>query len=546
MNRLSLPLGFSQGVQGRGARDWRDTSATGIRLPTFIYIWNEAVGEYSGASGKVVFTEATWPLIETVRDFLGSCGVESYLVGGAVRDALLGRDTADLDISVAGDARKLAWELADALGGRYVLLDELHQVARAVLVREGRRWFVDLSTLRGDILSDLGSRDFTIDAMALPLIQADGSTPERWLSAEQLIDPYGGVADLGRRQVRAVGPGVFQRDPVRLLRAVRLAAQLGFSIEAVTQELLRSQAALVAGGSAERVRDELCLMLAHAGAASHLRQLYELGLLLNVVPELAPTVGSEQPKEHFWDVFEHSLETVAALALVLQEKGANELSREVPWSERLAQHFDQEVSSGHNRRTLLKLAALLHDIAKPQTRSVEESGRIRFLSHAVKGASLATTIMEHLRFSNREISLVETAIRYHLRPLQMSGDEALPTPRAIYRYFRDAGEAAIDTLFLSLADHLAARGPMLDFAGWRAHAEQVRYVLEEHFREVSVTRPPKLVDGHDLIGGFGLKPGPLLGQLLEMVREAQAAGEVHTKEEALALVKRYLGSSNIR
>jgi len=153
--------------------------------------------------------------------------------------------------------------------------------------------------------------------------------------------------------------------------------------------------------------------------------------------------------------------------------------------------------------------------------------------------------MERLRFSNREIKLVEVSIRHHLRPVQMTGGEELPTRRAIYRYFRDAAEAAIETLFLSLADHMAARGPTLNLASWQRHAEQVGYVLSQHFREASVTHPPKLVDGHDLMSHFGLKPGPALGQLLEMVREAQAAGEVATREEALSLVGRYLKERSV-
>ena len=491
---------------------------------------------------EITFEDTLASLTARVRDFLASRGVESYLVGGVVRDALLGRGTTDLDLAVAGDARELARGLADTLGGKYVLLDEIHQVARAVLVIGGSRWYIDLSALRGDIVADLGDRDFTIDAMALPLFRTEGGFLEVAWSMEQIIDPYGGLADLRGRQIRAVSPGVFNNDPVRLLRGVRLAAQLGFAIEAGTQEMIQAHASLIASSAPERVRDELCLILSQVEAAAYLRQLYGLGLLLNIIPELAPAVGSEQPKEHFWDVFEHSLETVAEVALVLRERDMDGLANLVPWSEALARHFDQEVSSGHSRRLLLKLAALLHDVAKPQTRSLEQSGRIRFLGHAGKGASQAALIMERLRFSNREIGLVEAAIRYHLRPVQMAGGEALPTRRAIYHYFQDAGEAAIDTLFLSLADHLAARGPNLDLSDWREHAEQVRYVLEEHFSEVSLARPPKLVDGHDLMRSFGLKPGPALGQLLETVREAQAEGEVSTREEALALVERYLNS----
>ncbi|GAI02655.1 unnamed protein product, partial [marine sediment metagenome] len=211
----------------------------------------------------------------------------------------------------------------------------------------------------------------------------------------------------------------------------------------------------------------------------------------------------------------------------------DEVLAAAPWSAVLAQHFDLEVSSGSTRRLLLKLAALLHDIAKPQTRAINEGGRIRFLGHAKEGAAIAANILERLRFSAKEIKLVEIMVRHHLRPGQISHDE-LPSHRAIYRYFRDTAEAGIDILFLSLADHLATRGPHLDLAQWQEHAQLVEYILAQRFEQGSLVVPPKLVDGHDLINIFGMSPGPEIGEFLEAVREAQASGEVATREEALS------------
>jgi poly(A) polymerase len=161
------------------------------------------------------------------------------------------------------------------------------------------------------------------------------------------------------------------------------------------------------------------------------------------------------------------------------------------------------------------------------------------LGHAKEGAALAVNILERLRFSGKEIKLVETMVQHHLRPMQMSHD-GLPTRRAIYRYFRDTGEAVIDILFLSLADHLATRGPNLDLTEWQKHAQTVEYILSQRFQEKSLVVPPKLIDGHDLINIFGLSPGPKIGQLLEAVHEAQASGELATREEALAYIRRQL------
>ena len=253
----------------------------------------------------------------------------------------------------------------------------------------------------------------------------------------------------------------------------------------------------------------------------------------------------EQPREHSWNVFDHSLQTVIAVDFLLHQGSwqyaSDEVLAVVPWSEALAEHFAQKVGGGSSRRSLLKLAALLHDICKPETKAVGEDGRTHFLEHAKLGAAAAVDILARLRFSGKEAKLVEIVINYHMRPGQMS-QQGLPTQRAIYRYFRDTGEAGIDILFLSLADHLATRGPNLDIAGWTEHTRMVEYVLEKHFEQQKLVEPVRLVDGHDLINIFGLSPGPALGEILEAVREAQASGELSDRQEALDYIRQRLAT----
>ena len=312
------------------------------------------------------------------------------------------------------------------------------------------------------------------------------------------------------------------------------------------EKQIKHHARLIGRVAGERVREELLRLLVLPDGGQHLESLEGLGLLDNIFPELVPTKGVTQPREHCWDVFEHSLRTVKAVDFLLREGdweyAGGEALEAVPWSAELAQHFSREVGHGSTRKTLLRLAALLHDIAKPQTKMVEQTGRTRFLGHPQEGALAVTAILARLRFSTREIKLVEILVRYHLRPTQMS-HEGLPTNRAIYRYFRDAGEAGIDILFLSLADHLATRGENFDIAHWREHAEIVAHVLAKRAGEEKLTAPPKLVDGHDLIDLFELTPGPRFAEILEAVREAQAAGEVTTREEALQYIQHTLDIS---
>jgi poly(A) polymerase len=481
-------------------------------------------------------------LLTSVNNFLTEQKVKSYLVGGFVRDVLLGRETADIDIAVAADGVEMAQQIASALGGRFVLLDKENRVGRVVVVDKevpsGGRWELDFSTFGDSIEPDLAQRDFTIDAMAIDLRELVKDYAD-----VHLIDPFKGWADLQHGVIRSVSARAFPSDAARLLRAVRLAAELNFAIERQTEVLIQRYSHLIANVAGERVREELLRLLSVPQSEGFLPYLDDLGLLTAIIPELAGTKGVEQPKEHFWDVFEHSIKTVIAVDFLLHqgswEYAGDEVLAIAPWSEVLAQHFAQEVSRGSTHRLLLKLAALLHDVAKPQTKAIGEDGRMHFLGHAKLGAAITASILERLRFSSKEVKMAEVMVREHLRPGQM-GQEELPTHRAIYRYFRDTEEAGIDILFLSLADHLATRGPQLNLASWQEHTQMVEYVLAQHFEQERLVVPPKLLNGHDIINIFGLSPGPKIGKLLEAVREAQASGEIATREEALTFIRAHL------
>jgi len=494
---------------------------------------------------------------------------QGYIVGGFIRDRLLGRKTNDIDIAVSGDAIAIARKVAKEIGGKFVILDDVNNIARVVVIEgeqlggtsqnqelRGVEWHFDFSSFTGDIKSDLARRDFTINAMALELSQfitaskATAMSPPKSASplAEKrpplkLIAPFSGREDLRNKTVRAVSEKIFEADPARLLRAVRLAAELGFTIEPNTESLIRRYCQAITEVPGERVREELLRLLALPRAAFYLRYLDKLGLLLALIPELAESKGVEQPTVHFWDVFEHSVQTVAAVEFLVRESDweySNEdMLSTVPWSDTIDRHLSQEVSSGSNHKILLKLGGLFHDIAKPMTKSIDDTGRARFLGHTKQGASMAANILERLRFSNREITIVESLVYHHLRPVQMANEE-LPTPRAIYRYFRDTDELGIDILLLALADYLASRGPLVSMEEWRKNCQLVNYILAEHERQQTKILPVKLIDGNDIMREFGLPAGPLIGKLLAMVNEAYASGELNTREEALILVQKEL------
>ena len=477
-------------------------------------------------------------LLGRVARWLREQGAEAYLVGGSVRDALLGRAPHtfhDLDFAVPADGMALARRLANQLGGAFFPLDSERDTGRVVLIEpDGTRFYLDFARWRGDSLrDDLADRDFTINAIALGVGQRDAA----------LIDPFNGQADLAAGIVRAVSEQSFAKDPLRALRAARMEAAFGFRIEPHTEALLRQAIPRLDRVSRERVRDEVYRILAAPGAAGHIRRLDGLGLLGAILPEITALKGVTQSSPHRFDVYGHTLQVLEALeglyAWLWPEAGysplaAGMMARLEEWRDELRDHLSQPTSGDRDRATLLKLAALLHDAGKPQTRSQDESGRVRFWGHEKSGAEIAARALRRLRFSGEEVTLARRVVAHHLRPLHLSRAEKV-TRRAVYRFFRDTGEAGVDVVLLSLADHMGIT------AEWPRAADVAAILLEAYFyRRREIISPPKLVGGRDLMAEFDLAPGPRIGELLERVREAQAEGRISKRQEALSLVSEIL------
>lgn len=466
-------------------------------------------------------------------------GAAVYVVGGFLRDSLLGRPSPDLDIAVAADPAAVARRLGSALDGAPFPLGAEHGVHRVNLRRPlDGIGHIDVSALRGTVEQDLALRDFTINALA-------------WQpGAEALVDRHGGAADLAAGVLRLVGDTAVRDDPLRGLRAVRFAAELGFRVEPGAAAVIRRDAALLGRTAGERQRDELARVLDTPVAAAMLRLADDLGLLDVLIPELIPGKGCIQPKEHVYDVFDHEVETVAVLDALLgppplpddpQGDRYAALWQGLPDAAAVRARYDAQAAEGRTHRALLKLTALLHDVAKPQTRAVQPDGRVRFFGHDDIGAQVAAAVLERLRFTARETRLAALLIKEHLRPGQLASGRRLPTRRALYRFFRDLGDAAPDLLLLNLADHAAARGAEMPDEAWAGHAAYIRWILERRSADQELVRPPRLVTGDDLMRGLGLAPGPLIGRLLESVREAQAAGRVKTAAQALSLARTLAG-----
>ena len=446
-----------------------------------------------------------------------------WLVGGAVRDRLLGRGAGavtDLDLVLEGDVRDSARTLGRAAGASSFELSDDFGSWR-VIARD-RSWQVDLSPLRGATLQDdLALRDFTVNAIAEPL------------QGGERVDPYGGAADLAAGRLRAVGPRAFADDPLRTLRLVRIAAELSLEPDAATLRLARAQSPRAAGVAQERVFAELKRIIGGdgAGVVGSLRRMDELGLTAALLPELDAMRGIEQNRYHHADVHAHTIEVLEQTLAIEADAGAAAFGDEhVPALRAL---LAEPLSDGVDRAFALRLGALLHDVAKPATLAIHDDGTPTFIGHDRAGAEIAREILTRLRASEKLKAHVAALARHHLR-LGFLVHERPLSRRALYRYLKTCEPVEVDVTVLSVADRLATRGRKAQ-ESIAKHLELGREVLPAALQWRATGRRTPLVRGDKLAAALRLDDGPELGRLLAEIDEAQFAGEVATRDEALRL-----------
>lgn len=478
-------------------------------------------------------------ILARVDAFMQERQTPCYLVGGWIRDQLLNRPVSRLDVDLTMSRKAIAHsrDLAKALKAAFVLLDEENGCARVVISKEEVRIVLDFSDFRASTIEgDLSRRDFTVNAIAVALTD--------WVrepaNPKPLIDPLGGEQAIREKKLIACFAGAFKEDPVRILRAGRFSAQLSFRLDASLPALMAEAAPRLSTVSAERVRDELMAIFETDKAFEAICLLNDAGALDVILPELSAGRGLDQGDFHHLDVLRHQFEAVAQADRFLTDF----IEFSEPLRQVLGDYCAQELVEHRSRKGLIKLSALLHDIGKPHCRQVHPDGEIWFLGHEHAGAAFAEKIVQRLRLSNRESEMVCQLVLHHLRPGFLSRESQL-TRRAIYRFFKDLGDHGPACLLEWWADRLATRGKKsrLD------QIDQHRQFLEEmlrcyFFKAEAVVRPKRLVDGHQLMAAFGLKPSPRVGELLDMIEEAQAEGRIGTSEQALALAKRHLHEDN--
>lgn len=436
---------------------------------------------------------------------------ETYIVGGAVRDLLLGRPPRDWDLATRQDLQGLAPRLARKLNAHQVPLGKPgHPLIRLI----SADCTLDLTPLEGNGLrQDLQRRDFTINAMA-------------WDPREgQLIDPFGGREDLQSGVLRRVTLRGFRQDPLRLLRAYRFAAQLNFSLDPETEAQIQREAPQITAAAGERVRDELFMLMAVPQSHPHIRAMAESGLLFAIFPELIPTQGCRQGRHHDMDVWGHTLTAYRHLEALLM----------VPDPLAAVGGSTGEIADA----PLLKLVCLLHDMGKPPARTVYGNGTVHFRGHATQGAGMAEDVCRRLRLSVAQSRCVTHLIRRHLDPLHLfqAHQKGHLTSRGIIRLFNRNHPRVLALLLQALADSQGKRETQsAETMGFQQFLIALGTRYETQYLTQRAHTP--LLTGKDLIRELNLSPGPRFKAILDQIQEARLSGDLKSRHEALALAIR--------
>lgn len=477
---------------------------------------------------KLKFSPKDRRLLKSVYNFAKPRRVKLYLVGGILRDLLLGREkeNPDFDFAIKKGAIGFGRNLARKLRAGFVVLDKEHGACRVVKKVNDKIYTLDFTDFRGhDLEKDLLHRDFTINAIALELA---GVFTEGDLD-NLLIDPCCGQADLKKRAIRAVNKRTFAEDPLRVLRAFSFSCSLGFEIDEETLKLAKKEKVKLARVSFERIRDELFKIFTTENTYACFSQLDKLGILKVIFPETQKMRGIGQGPYHHLDVWQHTLETVRQIELLIQETKNNK---------DIQDFLNETISADRKRKALIKLAAFLHDIGKPAALR-HEDGKTIFHGHERIGLRMTEEISKRLRLSNDEVNSLKTIVLWHLRPGFMADIEEL-TARAKFRYFRDTGRDAISILLLSVADQRATKGPLTTKVSRMHHEKVVFSLIREYFKDKKEKKAPRLINGDCLIKEFKLEPSSLIGKILSEVEELQAIGRIKTKQEALRAAKKII------
>lgn len=481
---------------------------------------------------------------------------QAYYVGGIVRSSLLKRPSTDIDLCLPkADVKTAALALAKKLKAAAFEMDAEYGVWRVVTHKDKIQ--LDLTAFQGpDLKADLLRRDFTFNALAYPVtaVPQIQITPQKNANAQillkrlrrdKIIDYAGGLADVKRKLIRATNPRVFKEDPLRMLRAFRSAAELKFTILPATLTLIKKYAPRIQEPAGERVHEELVRLFNTPRAYEHLVRMDLCGLLTAVFPELAAQRTCAEVYYGKGGVLKHTLLVFKRMEYLLEH------------IEKAFPRYARKLADVPAQKPLFKMAALLHDVAKPSTAKMKD-GRLRFFYHEQQGARMARKILERLHYSRPEMRLICAMIGEHLRPSNLASNDFI-TDKGAYHFFRDLGDAAIPLLCLCWADYTSyvsdtqlrrilphSQEPLMSLAQAQKksaigktlrHLQVLALLFQKFFEHPRVVRPSRVITGRDIMDALKIPSGPKIGELLEAVAVAQVEGKVQDKKEALAFIR---------
>lgn len=456
-------------------------------------------------------------IVKSIMPFVLSEKKHAYIVGGFVRDCLLGNGSSDVDIVVPkGCGHAYATKLAQYLDGFFVELDNINSIYRVVF--HDKNHYVDVADCTGEtIQDDLKRRDFTINALAFDLFNSE------------IIDVVSGMDDLKNGIIREISEFNIVDDPIRILRAFRFKSQFGFDFSKELKSILSRHAFKLETTAKERINVELVKLFGGKHAIETIEELDALGVLEKLIPEVVEIKKIPPNSHHHLDLFHHSLETVRQVQL-FYENSCDEVKR----------HFEAECFGGQKRLCYLKFASFLHDVGKPSTWQIEpETGRHRFIMHDSVGADIIVSTLKNLKFSKKQISYIQKIIKNHIYPAGVvTSDDA--TEKARLRFFRKMEDDVLDLIAIAYADRMSALGPDITKDMIEKNINGLNDLLQQYLQEKNKLAPlPKLLDGKEIMELLEISASPELGKIIEKLKEAQISSEVNTKEEAIEFVKQF-------
>jgi putative nucleotidyltransferase with HDIG domain len=454
-----------------------------------------------------------------LKDFcLEFTGIKLYLVGGYLRDIILNIPTIDRDYTVCGIKGVLfASKLSEKLKTKCIILDNKHDVARVIL--PDKQNYLDIAGCQGiDIHEDLSRRDFTVNAMAYLLV------PE---GSNEVIDPHNGQRDIKNSIIRAISEKNIVDDPLRILRSYRFALHLSGTIDETTRMAINKNSSLLKNIAAERIQAELNKIFAADNSFIYVHEMAYNGILETLIPEMTLLRKVPSNVYHHLGLYEHTLEVYRQIEVLFS--GMPEKTRE---------HFKSNATSSIQRIVALKYAALLHDIAKPDTWLIDNEGKHTFLGHADQGAEKAELIARRLKLPNIIIKIIKQLTKYHLYPSQLAPYFQKPSKKAKSRFFKKLGNDVPEVILLAKADRIAAQGEKITEKIVKARLEMLDELLNDYYKSLEkAVELPKIIDGNDVMKILNIKPSEKVGKILNEIRELQTEGELKTSEEAINWIK---------